>query len=387
MGFPFDDRGIVYLRHGAPSKRVTPFVYGSTANESWRYDRADGQWFFHFCTQGDLRDYRLIESAVDISFSRCNTGGVQMDQLLMSRYDLSPMYTRIATWGRNASARLARDERNLGRASIAEGTTSDTHELRYARVLPVVVRPLVAGRRGDSSLVHIAFSVADLLPPEEIPAPFVTMVPLRLRFAAFDSTGAAVGRLDTTVVRRVDPARPAASERFALALPPGDWVYRMAVETVDSAGTLLERDTLRVHDFTGHLELSDLLIGRRGTAQWISSPIDTAYVDPAQQFTPRQPLELYYEVYGLAPGSTFRTRLEVRKKKTGLLSKVFGGTPAAISFTFEEQQRGALVRARRTIDLDPLEPGVYIVAIEIVDGSDRTVNRQTELTVIEEDGP
>ena len=375
----FDDRGIVYLRHGTPSFRVTPFLYGSTANESWRYDRVDGEWFFHFCTQGDLRDYRLIESAVDISFSRCNTGGVQIDQLLMSRYELSPMYTRMATWGRHGRARVAREERNLGRASIAEGTTSDSYELRYVRSLPVVIRPLVVGRQGQQSILHVAIAVGDLLPSTwQFGA---ATIPLRLRFSAFDDDGNAVGRIDTTVVRRVDPAQPGVMVLLDIPLPVGRWIFRLAVESGDSAGTLLRRDTVEVHDFMSGLEISDLMVGAQGSAAWVTSPVDTAFVDPEQTFQSNQFLELYYEVYGLEAGVGYQTRLEVRRKKTGLLDKLFGGTPSTISFHFEELARAERVRARRTIDLDPLEPGTYWLEIEIIDGNAHSVTRRTELVI------
>ena len=67
-----DDRGVVYVRHGEPAVRLKPFVFGLMPNETWRYGRADGDMLFHFSAGydgsggGDLYDYRLVESVLDL---------------------------------------------------------------------------------------------------------------------------------------------------------------------------------------------------------------------------------------------------------------------------------------------------------------------------------
>ena len=41
-GMEIDDRGVIYVRHGEPSDRLRPFVFGLMPNESWRLQPGGG---------------------------------------------------------------------------------------------------------------------------------------------------------------------------------------------------------------------------------------------------------------------------------------------------------------------------------------------------------
>src|SRR5690606_22064224 len=55
----YDDRGVVYIRHGEPTERATYNAPGIQFNESWMYERADGNLVFHFVAREDVQDYKL----------------------------------------------------------------------------------------------------------------------------------------------------------------------------------------------------------------------------------------------------------------------------------------------------------------------------------------
>src|SRR3989449_67432 len=69
----FDDRGMIYIRHGEPDRRARflcrepeePNGEGCAANESWLYRRREGDLVFHFVARGDVQDYKLVESRAD----------------------------------------------------------------------------------------------------------------------------------------------------------------------------------------------------------------------------------------------------------------------------------------------------------------------------------
>ena len=71
-----DDRGVIYIRQGEPTERLRPFVFGTMPNESWRYAHAEGDLLFHFSAGydssggGDLYDYRLVQSVLDLQGRR-----------------------------------------------------------------------------------------------------------------------------------------------------------------------------------------------------------------------------------------------------------------------------------------------------------------------------
>ncbi|HET6837682.1 MAG TPA: hypothetical protein VFH24_06530, partial [Gemmatimonadales bacterium] len=113
-----DDRGIIYIRHGEPSIRLRPFVFGAMPNESWKYTRADGDLLLHFSGGfdgnggGDLYDYRLVQSVLDLR----GAADAPQDQLLLSRQSLSPAYARMLNGGRYGAAHARALERSIGAA-------------------------------------------------------------------------------------------------------------------------------------------------------------------------------------------------------------------------------------------------------------------------------
>ena len=162
-GMEIDDRGVIYVRQGEPSERLRPFVFGLMPNESWRFDRSEGDLLFHFSAGwdsnggGDLYDYRLVESVLDLR----GAGDAREDDLLLSRQTLSRVYGRMLHWGRYGAARSRARERGIGQASIAIGTTTDSHELRFARPLGAVGNLVAVGATASGTIGHLVFAVAE----------------------------------------------------------------------------------------------------------------------------------------------------------------------------------------------------------------------------------
>jgi GWxTD domain-containing protein len=53
----FDDRGVIYIRHGEPTDRATYHGLEVYDNVSWRYGMSDGDMIFHFIARDDVQDY------------------------------------------------------------------------------------------------------------------------------------------------------------------------------------------------------------------------------------------------------------------------------------------------------------------------------------------
>ena len=147
----FDDRGLIYIRQGPPDSRATWSRPGLQPNESWRYDRAEGNLVLHFVANEDVQDYKLVESVYDILGYETSLALLQgrlvvprvRDRLPAggSRDRLDPIYHKleVAGMGSPAGFRIAKEERELGRLSIASGTTSDSYVRSFQQ-------PLAAGR-------------------------------------------------------------------------------------------------------------------------------------------------------------------------------------------------------------------------------------------------
>ncbi len=134
----FDDRGVIYVRHGAPSDSAVYMGVGSCYNLSWVYRRPEGDLIFHFVARDDVNDYRLVQSLMDIA----DAGGIQrignttctsnnLSELLNTRTSFSPIYDRMHTASDLYYSQLVNEDRAMGIRSIEEGTTTDRYPLTY----------------------------------------------------------------------------------------------------------------------------------------------------------------------------------------------------------------------------------------------------------------
>src|SRR6266566_2979807 len=169
----FDDRGIIYLRHGQPDKVATyPWVPGRLEpNETWLYHRPGGDLVFHFVAREDVQDYKLVESLADALTA--GFGGAlalqgrrdlldhTTSELFASRSDISPIYARLANpLGSATVGGTLATERDLGQRSIALGTNSDSYHRTFAEPLETVASEFVAGARpGPGQELHVVFAI------------------------------------------------------------------------------------------------------------------------------------------------------------------------------------------------------------------------------------
>ncbi len=379
-----DDRGVIYVRHGEPVSRLKPFVFGLMPNETWRYDRADGDLLFHFSAGyddaggGDLYDYRLVESVLDLH----GAATAPVDQLLLSRETLSPLYGRMLNWGPNGSARVRGRERAMGRASIAYGTTSDTYELQYARRLTAYADLVAVGSRDGLPLTHLVFAVG---PAGTTPVSDGRGVayPVRVRAVALDGAEHAVAAADTTVELHLD--RPLAQGQYLvgrveLLMPAGQWSWRAALEQGPGAGVVLPRDTVRVAPAGPSLSLSDLALGvRSASARWVAAPADTVLLTPFDLFVEGSEVQLYYEAAGASAGTSYRHEIGVFRVR---------GDPGrvdqrpVVALAFEESASEDVLHAHRTLQLRRLKPGTYVVEVRLVGADGRVEQRRREFRVV-----
>jgi len=395
----FDDRGVIYIRHGEPSSRASYAAPGLEPNESWSYSRPDGDMIFHFIAREDVQDFKLVESLFDVlGFSNAvklqdqnNTGDNAMaEQLMLSREQLSPIYRRLQGAGRGSTGRYQNQERRAGQESIAEGTTSDSYELRFNNELKARSEVLAVGRDSTGHQVQIAYAIAgSSLEPVTVTRGYLYSV--RLRFVATDAKGHVVSALDTTR-HFVAPERVPNNEhlvgRVSAPVPLGALQYRLALQQGDEAGLTLPKDSIRVGATSSSgLSLSDLVLGSRSANLiWRPTPNDTVIFNPLRTYKRSEEMELYYEIEGLRP-APYTEELEVRRKGSGggLFRKIFGGGGAAIRLKFDQQATTPVVSTRRTLKLDRLKPGNYVLALMVVDSQGRKDQRMREFQVVEEE--
>ena len=384
----FDDRGIIYLRHGDPTDRLRPHILYAMPNETWRYARPDGDLLLHFSggggvagafdEGGDLLDYRLVESVRDIR----GLAEMPLDQLLLSRQSLSPRYSRMLKWGPYGAARMAAEERGWGRASIAEATTTDSHLLSFARALEAMATLVGVGTDSTGSRGQLVFALRDSAAAASSVRPGAPRA-VHVRIVALDAGGRPVGSADSTMFFAERPHADSGwlLERVPVVLPPGRWRYRVALDLGNGTGTVLPLDDVMIPAESGRLALSDLAIGLPAFAlPWCPTPADTVYLTPFTTFRRGGSLELFYELHGASAGHAYRHEIAVVRRRSDQSEE---GRPR-VSLSFDEPARAALVRARRALAIDRLPAGAYILRVRVTDpGSAATVESSRPFIVVD----
>ena len=387
----FDDRGVIYLRHGEPDRRARficrehddPNGEGCAANESWLYRRQGGDLVFHFAARGDVQDFKLVESLADVlGFRRAVRAASFIDPdvsaLYQSRDEFGPLYARVARSQHAPGNELAQD-RVQGRRSIVVGTTSDSYSQRFDQTLDAVTSDFVVGAdSGDSAkqMLHVVFAIpGERLDAQQGEAGGGVRYPIRFRVIVSDSSDEVVARLDTV---RVFGARQALRNpayltgRLALPVPAGRYRYRLLITSLDGAAGDLIISPLRVEQLdASRFAMSDIVVGREGSGLVWLPPGDTVRLNPLNRFPEGSTAELYYELYGLSSGAAYHTVVRLDRdgghSLFGAIGRLFGGGRSPVLLEFDAPATGPVTRVHRGVVLRDVQKGSYRLTVIISD--------------------
>jgi GWxTD domain-containing protein len=406
----FDDRGVIYLRHGEPDKRAQFICQGPpdlngegcAANESWLYRRRGGDdLIFHFAARDDVQDFKLIESLADVlGFHRAvraaSSNDPEIAALYQTRDQFGTLYSRVANSQRAAGTELARD-RQQGRRNITVGTTSDSYVQRFDQPLDVVATEFVVGAdsgAGGGQVLHVVFAIpAERLDPLPAAPGEGVRYPLEFRVIVSDSADRVVANLDTV---RVFGARQRLQKpsyltgRLAVPVPAGRYQYRLLVRSVNGAAGDLVTEPLTVERLEPQrFAVSDIVLGREGSGLvWFSPAGDTVQLNPLQRFPEGSAVNLYYEIYGLELGTPYHTivRLEREGGRSviGAIGRLFGGGRSPVLLEFDAPASGPVTRVQRGIELRDVPKGTYRLSVVISDpASGTSVTRVQRFQVVQ----
>jgi GWxTD domain-containing protein len=377
-----DDRGIVYVRHGEPSRRIvwpssrtpprTETLRRNYGNESWRYDRPDGPLTLHFVARDDPSDFRLVDSPLELD--------VALDQLERFAHEL-PGLARIIRSGAASVDWVTEEVRQETRASMAIATRTDSWQRQYDEILSGRAQWLAAGVRDGQPLVHIVYALDADAVRAALPAGS-THVPVRVRASFFEVGGRAVAQLDTVQFIPVPGAGAGmVAARAEVPVHPGRLLVRLGVELDAEHGMIYPIDSLIAPRPNARApEVSALLIGLPGQSlPWQVSPADTAWLDAGGVYAGSDTISVYAEAYGMPAGQEATIRLAVTRRRTGI-SRVLGGNATAVQLSERFVVGDPTVPFRRDLALGGLEPGTYSLELTI-EAAGRTVERRRGIVV------
>jgi GWxTD domain-containing protein len=399
----FDDRGVVYMRHGEPDERAVYNAPNVDPNESWMYLRSDGNLLFHFVAHADVQDYKLVESLTDvfgleasIELQAAGRNDPRFHGLFESRMTMDPVYQRLTTTSAAGQGRVLAEERQMGDRSIGIGTTTDSYRLRFDVPMDARVQYFVLGdsATGDGRVL-VVFAVPATSVASQ-PLGDRVAYPVQMRLVVAQPGEAAVTYVDTLRVFSV--AEPLVEGQYLAGfltapVPEGDYALRVAIgQPWRGAGEVHTGDSVVVPDFgADSLVMSDLVVGRAGSGlTWATGELQVS-LNPLPGYPVAANLQVYYEVHGLERGATYRTRLEVRKEGGGSIfswiGRLFGGGGPPIALTFEGVAESRYTPVFQTVDISDLKPGQYTLRIVVEDPAGEVeIEREAPLEVVQVGG-
>ena len=400
-GSRFDDRGRVFVRHGEPDGRTSLNMTGLPPNESWVYHRPGGDLLFNFAQPDSAQGYRMYESLFDIlglgtAAKVTGQGDVRgrldagtpavtygaawtaqaAQELLYSRQKLSPVYRRILSAGIKGATALQQSERAAGRRSIEIGLQTDSWKLSYELPLTASVDVVAVGSDADGPEIQIVFAIpgTSLYAP---PSSGRVIYPIRTRVAIRNSAGQVVASVDT--LRNFTAEHPLAAGddllgRLPVHIPPGSYTVRVALET-ESRGMVTPSRAVQVAALSAPaIELSDLALGARSVPlPWRTISSDTAWLNPLHRFKSSEPMQLYFEVGGIAAGAGYRVELAVIRP---------GRNDAQLQLGFNAVAAGTPDRFHREVDIGRLAAGNYALQVTVSTPAGGKAMRQRDFVVI-----
>jgi hypothetical protein len=158
-------------------------------------------------------------------------------------------------------------------------------------------------------------------------------------------------------------------------VPAGRYTVRVAAfQPGRDAGKAVQRMAAALDD--GSPSLSDIMTGvDSGGIRWAGrgEPFD---INVLGAYHPGATAPIYYELFGLVPGRSYRTTIALRR---------YGhGKAAGPALVFRETADSASIRVRRSVDLARLERGQYALSVTVRDDmTHREARREQLLNVTE----
>jgi hypothetical protein len=408
-GLPFDDRGLILVRHGEPDQVVRTSDVDLRPNESWVYQSGPRNVLYNFVVLRDGTDYRLVDDvllALDPS-----TRGIPAEaavKLLTDRQMYEPRYAALASqFGALTSMsrrntieeaaglaaerrqRVAQDLREVALAALE----TDSDQPDFTGDLPFYYDLYSFKGEGGGTHVTVAAAIPGTsVSASQIGAQFIYS--LQASLILIDTATSAIVRKDTTYTLRSSRQLGANEHlRLHIDLPAQNSksaLHRVVLRDLVTPGKgQLYGGPADMKDFTtSALSLSDVVLAEPGNGTWRRGDATLGLVPP-RQFIEGQPLRLFYEIYNLPVSTEYRTEIIMQpvEGETGFgrIKKLFGGGGNGVRTQFDGVAPAAhdgTIQELRQVTAQ-VKPGKYRVTVRVTNLQNaQTVRSETMFVVL-----
>jgi hypothetical protein len=348
----FDDRGLIYVRHGEPRMRVGR--RGMERYESWQYRGLDGEnRAFHFFEVSVTKGYSLMHK-------------LPCDQtFLEDRAELDPRFYKLASRC-NAMEMLALSAGHRQAAFDALETDSDYPA--FTRDLPFFFDLYTfRGEPGKTSVVAAVAVPFDKLTPK------ASDYRLDVSLILADTASRRVIRQDDSLTLATKSVNINDLFRLHVELlspPSRSTVQRVIVSDPSEPGVgQLYGGPFPIPDYSGtRLMISDIVLAEpTPTGRWRRGEVALALV-PTGYFRGGS-FNIFYEIYNLAVESPYSTEIVIEPIRTSAGDKLKGlfGGKGKMTLRFDgvaSSTKDGVLQELRRVDA-PLPPGRYRMKVTV----------------------
>lgn len=412
---PFDDRGVIYVRHGAPDEIVHTTHVDLRPNETWVYKRNGRNVLYHFVILRDGPDYRLVDDllvALDPS-----TRGVPTEaaaKLLRDRQEFEPRYAAIAA-KYDGYDRAARGFAGVGSATSADeaarsintAATVIASDMRQEAFVALETDSDIPDFKSDLPFYYDLYAfrgragMTDVTVAAAIPGTSLFSQPRGTQFIY--SIQASLIFIDTVSdeITRKDSVFTYLSSRL---LGENEHLRMTMDMSLRHAKAGIHRIVLRdrvnpgagqlyggpsdLKNYTGEgLMLSDIILAESEDGAWQRGDARLGLVPP-RQFEEKKPLKLFYEIYNLPPDASYRTEILMAPVEGatgfGRLKKLFGGNDGTVQLAFEGIAPSATLGTIQELKQvgSEMKPGKYKIVVRVINQDNGQSVRSETLFVV-----
>lgn len=417
---PFDERGIIYIRHGQPEQVLRTANVDIRSNETWVYTLPGGRpQLFHFVVLPDGTDFRLVDDillAVDPTTANLPIEGIT--KLLEERGPYDARYNLLASrfnsirnqrWGAVlfaggsapaeaqsmlqtiSNTRISIQQEN--RAAALNALVSDSDRPHFETVMPFYYDVFAFKGTGRRTDVTAAIAIPGTsLTATRAGDQFVYGV--QVSMIVIDTLAGTVTRQDTTYqfrsAKRLQVNEHLRAHASVSAAASPSTIHRLVIRDANRPGTgQMYGGTSKVPAYDAlTLTMSDIVLAEPDSGTWQRGNAHLALVPPRQFFVDKA-LTVFYELYNLEAGAAYRTSIALEpmgeQSGFGRLKGLFGGGPRAVRVQFEgvaqHDGNGHVQEVRRIAS--ELKPGKYTVRVQVTNlSSGQTTTGETQFVVI-----
>ncbi|MBN1542637.1 hypothetical protein JW992_10870 [candidate division KSB1 bacterium] len=376
----FNDKGLVFIRHGEPHDRAFQIGADLPDNESWLYrdDGRHGKLIYHFI---------LDENAVGNNWRL--TPGLPV-ALYKSREEWDPLYQIARVMSPLDIVQREEEIKRKSETSVTIGLNSDRHtwgKKVQSIAIPYYLATFFVDRELNRTECYFGLEMEQVFGDTTAVADSDTVY---FQVAALDSSGKRVFLHDRPIsaleIKESSDSLGLWIGQVELLLPPQPLRFTLhcRLQQADRVGGYFFPYPAKILD-SAQVQISDILLA--------SSIVESEKIgefsreglrilpQPDRFFDRNKPVYVYYELYNLpldARGQVlyqleYRVRSE-RDPDRGLLRKIgdlFSGSRERIYNRVERSSRQSTIRDYLALDLGRLSPGSYELQVGVdLDGKE-----------------